>query len=371
MTLVPRHIADAIARGQLPPLNPAPQNAAPQNNNEVPQETERFDSGGGTLSVNTDGVESRSVELRFQVHSLSGYREAEQKGRDIAARYYSGHRRSQIRCTAIGAGWYEIEIGYDNAGVLQQGGIASRVETNADGFDIVPGGLSFDTTGQTERVFQAWTDSAYPTAYQGKYKRDSDPEEPWNTYGALNVNENSVQGAEVTVPGFNFTETWTFPSEYVLGRTESQRTKTTPYLKTLYDMTGTVNGNKFRIFETGELLFMGARGDISPSSATVTITFSFSARANRTNFMVNDIKVARKEGWDLLWIEYESRADTSRILKFPRYVFVDKIYPYGAFSSLEIGTAWKTIYLRPEQVDETGKFVHPIDPAADDVTRGK
>jgi hypothetical protein len=337
----------------------------------IPKETERLDSGAGTISVNPDGVESRSVDLRFHVHSLSGLKAAEQQARDMAARYYSGHRRSQIRCTPLGNGWYEIEVSYDNAGVLQKGGAPSRVVANADGFDVIPGGLSFDTTGQTERVFQAYTDSASPTAYQGKYKRDSDPEEPWNTYGALNVNENSVQGAEVTVPGFNFTETWTFPSEYVLGRTDSQRTKTTPYLKTLYDMTGTVNGNKFRIFETGELLFMGARGDISPGSATVTITFSFSARANRKNFMVNDIKVASKEGWDLLWIEYESRADTSRILKFPRYVFVDKIYPYGAFSSLEIGTAWKTIYLRPEQVDETGKFIHPIDPAADDVTRGK
>jgi hypothetical protein len=361
---------DLIKRGKLPPLTP-PAPAPPAAGEPIPQKTERLDSGAGTISLNQDGVESRNAQLRFQVHSLAGLQAAEQKARDIASRYYSGHRRSQIRCTPVGAGWYEIEIDYENAGTLQKGGDISRVGRTSDGFDIVPGGLSFDTTGQTERVFQSWSDSGNPSAYQSSYKNATDPVDPWNTQGAINVNENSVQGADITVPGFSFTETWSFPAQYVLGRTESQRTKKAPYLRRIYDMTGTVNKARFRVFEPGEVLFLGARGDISPGSAMVTITFSFAARANRKEFHVGQIEVAEKRGWDLLWVEYESVADQDRLLKQPRYVFVDRLYEYTDFDVLEIGEVWKTIYLQPEKVAKTGTFIHPTKTEAEDVAPGQ
>jgi hypothetical protein len=323
---------------------------------------QRFDSGSGTLATTPEGNLSRNVQLRFLVHSQAGYQEAETKGGELAKQFYSGHKRTDLRCNSVGAGWYEIEATYENAAILQRTNNLARVEQTPDGFDMVAGGLSFDTTGATERVYQAWTDSPNATAYQSAYTLDGQgglSPDHWDTHGALNVNENSVQGADITVPAFQFSETWSIPSEYLFGRTPSS--SQTPYIKTLYDMTGTVNLRKWRIFEPGELLFMGARGDVQPGAAMVVVTFQFSARANRSNFTVGNIQVASKAGWDLLWVEYAAKEEQSKLLRFPKLVFVDRLYERKDFSLLQLGTAWKRIYLRPNTAN-TGAFVHPLDP---------
>jgi hypothetical protein len=321
---------------------------------------ERFDTGSGTLSTTPEGNLSRTVRLRFLVHSADGYRSAETKGESLAAQFYSGHRRADLSCNAVGNGWYEIEATYENAAILQATNNLTRVEQTPDGWDMVAGGMSFDTTGGTERIYQAWTDSPNPTAYQNAYTLDGQgafSNDFWNTHGALNVNENSVQGADVTVPAFQFSETWSIPSEYLFGRTPAS--PQTPYIKTLYDMTGKVNLKTWRIFEPGELLFLGARGDVQPGAAMVVVTFQFSARANRTNFNVGDIAVASKDGWDLLWAEYAAKEERSKILRFPKIVFVDRLYERKDFTQLQIGTAWKRIYLRPN-ANKNGDFIHPL-----------
>lgn len=331
----------------------------PQLNNDI----QLFDTGSGTLSTTPDGNLSRNVQLRFLVHSLAGYSAAETKGVQLAAQFYSGHRRTDLRCNPLGNGWYEIEASYENTAILQKTGNLTRVAQTPDGFDMVPGGISFDTTGATERVYQAWTDSPNATAYQSVFTQDNAgglSPDYWDTKGALNVNENSVQGADITVPAFQFSETWSIPSEFLFGRTPASPQK--PYIKTLYELTGTVNEKPWRIFEKGELLFLGARGDVQPGAAMVPVTFSFSARANRSNFTVGTISVTEKAGWDLLWVEYAAMEDQSKILRFPKVVFVDRLYPRVNFDQLQIGNAWRRVYLRPNK-SSTSDFVHPLNNA--------
>lgn len=331
----------------------------PQLNNDI----QLFDTGAGTLSTTPEGNLSRTVTLRFLVHSMKGYEDAEDKGTKLASQHYSGHRRSDLRCTPLGNGWYEIEATYENAAILQATANLTRVAMTPDGWDMIPGGISFDTTGATERVYQAWSDSGSPTAYQSVSTADGLGESSpdfWNTKGALNVNENTVQGADITVPAFQFSEVWSVPSEYLFGRTKAS--PKTPYIETLYNLTGTVNLKPWRIFEAGELLFLGARGDVQPGAAMVAVTFSFSARSNRENFKVGDIKVQKKDGWDLLWIEYAAMENASKILRFPKIVFIDRLYERKNFDELQIGTAWRRVYLR-ENAKNRGDFRHPLDNA--------
>jgi len=82
-----------------------------------PDNIEGVESGAGTLTVGSDGLMSREVELRFLVRSMEGYSDAEDKGRELAPLYYDGHRRGTLQCRPVGGGWYQISVNYSNSGV--------------------------------------------------------------------------------------------------------------------------------------------------------------------------------------------------------------------------------------------------------------
>lgn len=330
-----------------------------------PEQIETLGSGSGSLTTNQDGLVGREVELRFALRVPpestgefdGGYNSAESKARAKAPMYYAGHRRTRLDVRSLGNRWYEVTAGYANAAVdytddtLQDN--AHAVESDA--FSALPGAMSFDTTGGTEKVTQAWTDSADPDAYVGGYadnigNEDSAPK----THGAINVSGDTVQGVDITVPAFQFTETWGIPSRVLLTKSDAGEAE---YIRTLYDMTGKVNSKKWRVFEPGEVLFLGARGELSRSQSMVQITYSFSARVNREDFFVGDIKVSTKAGWDYMWIEYETAADTERLFKRPKYVYVDRVYERRDFAVLGIGQDWPQLYLDKEGLN---RFVHPL-----------
>jgi hypothetical protein len=321
----------------------------------VPEEIETAESGSGTLTVGSDGLIAREVELRWLVSGMAGYNEAEDKGKELAPLYYAGHRRGPLQCTPLGNGWYRISVTYANEGVdsYESWGVA-----NYDDVVLIPNGISVDTTGGTEHITQSLRTTSYET----------DPEaNPPDSFGAINVSGGQVNGVTKTVPAFNFTETWLVPAWYLIGGRKPSEgvttdnavptSPTTSYGQALRVLSGTTNKEKWRIFEPGEVLFLGARYDVERNSTMVPVTFSFSVQPTRKDFDVGTIKVLEKKGWEFMWIHYEDAVDATALfpVKKPKYVYIDQIYEESDFEGLGISVDWSQHWITSGDA-----FTHPM-----------
>lgn len=180
--------------------------------------------------------------------------------------------------------------------------------------------FAFDTGGGTKHLNQS-------LKTDGRYPNDAP-----DFGGAIGVdNEGNVNGVDVTMPVLNFTETHTLNGNRV----------STSYKKTLADLTGTVNKSGFRGFAAGEVLFLGASGTKRSKkiSAPWEITYRFAVSPNQTGLQVGDIKVARKYGWDYLWVRYADKvaANGKNVVKKPVAAYVEMVYPRGDFGKFGLG----------------------------------
>ena len=68
------------------------------------------------------------------------------------------------------------------------------------------------------------------------------------------------------------------------------------------------------------------------------ITFSFSSSPNRYGLSVGSITGIEKGGWDYLWTRYMRGVSEGQQLPQPKAVYVERVYPWGDFYRLGIGT---------------------------------
>ena len=177
--------------------------------------------------------------------------------------------------------------------------------------------FSFDTGGGSQHVTQS-------LATVGAYSASGPPP---NFHGAIGATRDSVEGVDITVPVYNFTETHYIATPLV----------TAAYKATLFYLTGTVNNAPFRGFAAGEVLFMGASGS-KRGQDDWEITYRFAASPNVTGLVVGAITGINKRGWEYLWVRYEDAEDTAAkaLVKQPRAVYVEQVYLYGNFAGLGI-----------------------------------
>ena len=147
---------------------------------------------------------------------------------------------------------------------------------------------------------------------------------------AINVdNEGSVNGCEIVMPTFQFSETRTVKAAKV----------NASYKRRIAELTGTVNDKAFKGFEAGEVLFLGATGNKKGKKRKHPweITFKFAVSPNKTDLHVGDIVVDRKDGWDYLWVKYEDEVSEEKknLVKKPVAVYVEKVYERKNFSLLK------------------------------------
>ena len=181
--------------------------------------------------------------------------------------------------------------------------------------------FSFDTTGGTQKITQSISTSGSYPAGAPDFKQ------------AIGFDGRDVQGCEITVPVYKFSET----------HYKSAASVDSAYKSTLRDLTGQVNNDTFRGFAAGDVLFLGATGARrgTDSDDLWEITFHFAVSKTRTGFTIGGITVASKKGWEYLWVLYEDGVDATakaRIRK-PKAVYVEKVYEEGDFSGLGIGTS--------------------------------
>jgi len=199
--------------------------------------------------------------------------------------------------------------------ISERGGGLWDVTINYSPVDRSEPAVSFETSGGTQTITQA-------LATIGTYTND-DPVIDFK--GAIRPSDQSVEGCEITVPVFNFTETHYFP------------VSSPPSQATIFGVTGKVNSDAFRGFAIGEVLFLGASGS-QQGDEDWQVDYSFAASPNVTGLSIGGITGITKRGWDYLWVYYANvQDDTGKVVRrVPRQVNVEQVYQYTPFSGLGI-----------------------------------
>ena len=182
---------------------------------------------------------------------------------------------------------------------------------------------SFDTSGGSQHITQSLStvDSQAVSGTAPDYK------------GAINVSLNGnnriVNGVDISVPIYSFSET------HIL----AAATVTTGYKSTLFATTGKVNNATFKGTNAGECLFLGATGSMRNEDEW-EITYKFAASPNKTGISIGSMSIDKK-GWEYLWVAYGEKLDSGsdQIVKVPTSCYVEEVYKDADFSALGIGTS--------------------------------
>jgi len=179
--------------------------------------------------------------------------------------------------------------------------------------------FAFDTGGGTQHITQS-------LATVGSYAASGSPP---NFGGAIGVTHDNVEGVDITVPVYNFSETHYLAASAV----------TLAYRGTLFNLTGKVNNSSFKGMAAGECLFLGASG-AKRGSDDWEITYRFAASPNRSGISVGSIGGISKKGWEYLWVRYADEEDSgsNTLVKKPTAAYVERVYEEGNFAALGIGT---------------------------------
>jgi hypothetical protein len=187
--------------------------------------------------------------------------------------------------------------------------------------DTEESSFSFDTTGGTFKILQSKeTINSYA-------ETGSAPD----MQGAINASSDGVEGVDITIPQYAFSET-----HYI-----ADADVTLTYRGVLFALTGTVCDDSFKGCAEGEGLFLGARGQ-KRGRGDWEITFNFAASPNVTGLTIGPITSIAKKGWEYLWVWYIKKTQgtgANQILtQVPKFVYVERVYDPGDFSMLAIGT---------------------------------
>ena len=150
---------------------------------------------------------------------------------------------------------------------------------------------------------------------------------PPDFQGAIGVTSDSVEGVDVTVPVYHFSETHYLDAAVV----------TAGYRATLFALTGRVNNAAFKGLAAGECLFLGAAG-AKRGQGDWEITFRFAASPNVSKLTIGNITGIDKKGWEYLWVRYADTEDPAAkaLVKQPAAVYVEKVYEEGDFGLLGV-----------------------------------
>lgn len=279
---------------------------------------ELLDSMSGSITNSMEEGETREVNRRFLIGQCAGFNDAVSNIEGYAPQYVESDgagiywRRSKLNVQAVGNKYFDCTATY-NTLLIKGGGDTNEDPQNSGNY--VPGSMAWDTTGHTEHITQA----------KGTVSYGSDPPD---FEGAINVSGDSVNGIDVVVPNLRYSETWIMPVPVAMSAA---------YVEAVYTRTGTVNQNQFRAFKPGESLFIGARAQWQGDQPYVAVTFDFECRPNVENFVVsNGLDAFPKEGWQYVWILYETATSSGRLIRRPLNAYKQTLYEKKDWSPLQI-----------------------------------
>ena len=211
-------------------------------------------------------------------------------------------------------------------------------------------GITLDEVSASMGVWKAtitWASLAYQYAVKigGHQQQVRQSKSTVHTYGskvpdtkkAIGWDGRTVHGCSIYVPQRTWTESVEIPmSQYTFDYEDA--------VDALQQKP--VNSGSFRGWDPGEVLFLGMQAQLSTQNPDfVSASFDFSAQWNNSSANGNLLTIGsltgiEKNGWDYLWVIYTPQTDgTAQVLvPVPKNVFVERVYDYGDFSVLNIGT---------------------------------
>ena len=180
--------------------------------------------------------------------------------------------------------------------------------------------FSFETRGGSQHITQSLSTVA-SYAPSGETAPDFK--------GAIGVQADGIEGTDITVPVYTFSETHHFDDSTV----------TNAYKSTLFYLTGKTNDASFKGLAAGEGLFLGAAGT-KRGDKPWEISFAFAGSPNVSGLTIGDITGIAKKGWEYLWVRYQEAEDATAkmLVRRPIAAYVEQVYRSGDFSTLGIGT---------------------------------
>ncbi len=239
------------------------------------------------------------AELNYLISGTQNEAAAETALLEVAPGSYNGYPQQSSRVRYLAPGKWDGTVTY-NTQTPDAGGTFS--------FDTGGGSVHITHSKETKRTYG-----------------DSPPD----CKGGIGVTRTSIDGCDVTIPVYNWSETHFFDDAQV----------TNTYKGKLFYLTGRTNDAAFKGFNAGEVLFLGASGSKRGGSRW-EISFKFAASPNRTDLSIGDITDIEKAGWEYLWVFYEDEFQdaSQRMVKVPKFVYIERVYDSGTFSNLAIGT---------------------------------
>jgi hypothetical protein len=248
--------------------------------------------------------ESAQVDLAFIIEGTDDDIVAKSSLLSSSPTLYDGLVRQSAHIEPVGPGLWDGLVRY---GLPEN----QEPETGESSF-------SFDTGGGNQHITQSIQTIA-------KYPGGTAPD----FGGAIGVTHDNVEGVDITVPIYQFSETHYLADSVV----------TPAYRGTLFYLTGKVNNGSFRGLAPGECLFLGASGS-KRGESDWEITFRFAGSPNVAGLTVGPIGGINKKGWEYMWVRYADSEDNDAkvLVKKPVAVYIEKVYELANFSQLGIGT---------------------------------
>jgi hypothetical protein len=272
---------------------------------------EKFDSGGATV-----GPDSPSVDLSFAVLGTESDLDVRALVEATIPAIFRGMVFQNYHIDHKGGGVWDVSVRYGREEPLAGEPPPGGGEPVTPETPLGPS-YTFETSGGTQHVTQSLQTVAKHTK-PGKVAPD--------LKGAVGFNNDSVEGTDITVPVFRFSEAYSIPVALV----------THGYKLTVFSLTGKVNNAPFKGFAAGEVLFLGASGS-RRGLEKWEITYQFAASPNAVNLQVGDIQNINKKGWEYLWVRYGDVEDQKVLVKQPESVYIERVYEPGNFALLGIG----------------------------------
>lgn len=283
---------------------------------------ERVESRKGTVG------EQPGAELSFLVDGTEDDAQVRSAIDGTIPLYYGNMPFANYVYTHLGGGVWEATVRYgprfqDRTG---RGGYDPASPSRPQGYPSPPtqqagdaGSVSFDTTGGQEKVYQSLRTSRNSAVGEAL---------PPDLKGAVNWNfqGGKSDGIEITVPKMVYEETWVWPIGVISGA----------YITTLFELTGTTNAYDWHGFREQDVLFLGATGS-QRGRDDFEIRYKFQMSLSRENFLVGDVLVTLKRGWEYMWVKYTEKSVGGEILPVPSGAYVEQVYPTADFTLLGIG----------------------------------
>ena len=257
--------------------------------------TEKLDSRKWNTGDNA------SVEMVYILTGTSDDVTAKNLIASSTASTYNGLVRQSIQ---IEPEWVDTTTGDGQWTATVRYGVRPPTEVGESSF-------SFDTSGGTQHITQSLqTVASY--APPGQTAPDFG--------GAIGVTHDNVEGVDITIPVYCFSETHYLPDSLV----------TPAYKGTLFNLTGKVNGAPFKGLAAGECLFLGAAGS-KRGADDWEITYRFAGSPNRSGLTVGPITGISKKGWEYMWVRYADSEDAAAkaIVKKPVAVYIERVHDEG------------------------------------------